>query len=63
MRGKAKVTDFNYLTSILFKNKYVLQFEIAMSDSFRVKIGKALSYALKGFPFGVDFRLLFSKVV
>jgi hypothetical protein len=63
MPGKPEVTDFKYLTSILFKNKYVLQFKIAMSDSFGVKIGKALSYALKGFPFDVDFRLLFSKVV
>jgi len=63
MPGKAEVTDFEYLTSFLFKNKYVLQFEIAMSDSFGVKIGEALSYALKGFPFLVDLRLLFSKVV
>lgn len=60
--SKAEVTDFEGLTSILIKNKYVLQFEVAMSDSLRVKIGETLNYALKGSPFGVDFRLLFSKI-
>ena len=60
--SKAEVTDFEVLTSILIKNKYVLQFEVAVSDSLRMYISEPLNYTFKGLPFGVDFRLLFSKI-
>ena len=61
--SEAQISDFEDQLTILNKNEYVLQFEVAMRDPLRVKVGESLNDMPKSLPLWGELWLFFLKVV
>ena len=61
--SEAKVSNFENILFTLFKNEYVLQFEVAVSDPLGVKVVNSLENVFQGDLFLLEVRFLLDDVV